>query len=56
MNIEIIGSESLGVRGLCCFVRTDSKRILFDPGIALGFHRYGLLPHPFQVTVKYGGQ
>ena len=51
MNIEIIGSESLGVRGLCCFVRTDSKRILFDPGIALGFYRYGLLPHPFQVAV-----
>ena len=51
MNIEIIGTESLGVRGLCCFVRTGSKRILFDPGIALGFHRYGLLPHPFQVAV-----
>ncbi|MEA2087522.1 MAG: MBL fold metallo-hydrolase [Candidatus Caldatribacteriota bacterium] len=51
MDIEIIGTESLEVRGLCCFVRTDSKRILFDPGIALGFHRYGLLPHPFQVAV-----
>jgi len=52
MDIEIIGTESLGVRGLCCFVRTGSKRILFDPGIALGFHRYGLLPHPFQVAVE----
>jgi len=41
MDIEIIGTESLGVRGLCCSVRTGSKRILFDPGIALGFHRYG---------------
>lgn len=51
MDIEIIGTESLGVRGLCCFVKTNDKKILFDPGIALGYHRYGLLPHPFQVAV-----
>ncbi len=51
MDIEIIGTESLGVRGLCCFVKTGDRRILFDPGIALGYHRYGLLPHPFQVAV-----
>lgn len=51
MNIEIIGTESLGVRGLCCFVRTKNRSILIDPGIALGYYRYGLLPHPFQVAV-----
>ena len=51
MNIEIIGTESLGVRGLCCFVTTAKQRILIDPGIALGYNRYGLLPHPFQVAV-----
>jgi len=51
MNIEIIGTESLGVRGLSCFVRTEKQRILIDPGIALGYNRYGLLPHPFQVAV-----
>ena len=51
MNIEIIGTESLGVRGLCCFVKTKKQRILIDPGIALGYNRYGLLPHPFQVAV-----
>jgi predicted metallo-beta-lactamase superfamily hydrolase len=51
MNIEIIGTESLGVRGLCCFVRTENQGILIDPGIALGYNRYGLLPHPFQVAV-----
>ncbi len=51
MEIEIIGTESLGVRGLCCFVRTENRRILIDPGIALGYNRYGLLPHPFQVAV-----
>jgi predicted metallo-beta-lactamase superfamily hydrolase len=51
MEIEIIGTESLGVRGLCCFVKTKDRRILIDPGIALGYTRYGLLPHPFQVAV-----
>jgi len=51
MNIEILGTESLGVRGLCCFVRTGNQKILIDPGIALGYTRYGLLPHPLQVAV-----
>ena len=28
MKIEILGTESLGVRGLCCFVRTKNKKVL----------------------------
>ena len=51
MNIEIIGAESLGVRGLCCFITAADQRILIDPGIALGFLRKGLAPHPVQVAV-----
>ena len=51
MRIEIVGTESLGVRGLCCKVETRKRKILIDPGIALGYNRYGLLPHPFQVAV-----
>jgi len=51
MEIEILATESLGVRGLCCFIETKTKKILIDPGIALGYSRYGLLPHPFQVAV-----
>jgi len=51
MDIEILGAESLGVRGLCCFVKTKNYRILIDPGVALGYTRYGLLPHPVQVAV-----
>lgn len=51
MNIEILGTESLGVRGLCCFIKTKKHKILIDPGIALGYTRYGLLPHPLQVAV-----
>jgi len=50
MNIEIIGTESFGVRGMCCFVETKSRKILIDPGIALGYTRYGLLPHPYQAA------
>jgi len=51
MHIDILASESLGVRGLCCLVRTGDQRIIIDPGIALGYLRYRLLPHPFQVAV-----
>ncbi len=51
MEIEIIGTESLGVRGLCCYIKTKHRKILIDPGIALGYKRHGLLPHPFQVAI-----
>ncbi|MBN1930258.1 MAG: MBL fold metallo-hydrolase [Desulfobacterales bacterium] len=51
MDIEILGAESLGVRGLCCFVKTGDRKILIDPGIALGYIRNKLLPHPFQISV-----
>ncbi len=50
MRIEIVGTESLGVRGLCCVVETQDRRIVIDPGVALGYHRVGLLPHPVQVA------
>ncbi|MEA3470728.1 MAG: MBL fold metallo-hydrolase [Thermodesulfobacteriota bacterium] len=51
MHIRILGTESLGVRGLCCFVETESRRILIDPGVALGYKRYALLPHPLQIAI-----
>ena len=51
MRIEIIGAESLGVRGLCCFVETKDRKILIDPGIALGYMRHKLLPHPVQIAI-----
>jgi predicted metallo-beta-lactamase superfamily hydrolase len=51
MNIKILGSESLGVRGLSCVVETGRRKIVIDPGVALGYLRHGLLPHPFQVAV-----
>lgn len=51
LQIEILGAESLGVRGLCCSVITGNRRVLIDPGVALGYLRHGLHPHPFQVAV-----
>lgn len=51
MRIKILGTESLGVRGLSCSVELKDRKILIDPGIALGWSRYGFLPHPFQAAV-----
>ncbi len=50
MILEIIGTESLGVRGMCCLVQAGKQRILIDPGVALGYVRQGLLPHPVQIS------
>lgn len=54
MKIKILGTESLGVRGLSCLVELSEKKILIDSGIALGWNRYGFLPHPFQVAIGAG--
>jgi predicted metallo-beta-lactamase superfamily hydrolase len=51
MIIKIFGTESLGVRGLSCSVELNNRTIFIDPGIALGWSRYGFLPHPFQIAV-----
>jgi len=51
MQIEILGAESIGVRGLCCLVKTKHGNILIDPGTALGYMREKLLPHPVQIAV-----
>ena len=52
MRIKIIGAESLGVRGLCCVVEAKDHKIVIDPGVALGYRRHGLLPHPIQVAAS----
>jgi hypothetical protein len=50
MDLEIIGTESMGVRGLCCRVFLPARCIVIDPGVSLGYRRFGLLPHPLQVA------
>ncbi len=51
IGLEIIAAESLGVRGLCCKVDLGHRCIVIDPGVALGYLRHGLLPHPLQVAI-----
>jgi predicted metallo-beta-lactamase superfamily hydrolase len=51
MDIEILGTESLGVRGLSCFICVNNRSILIDPGLAQGFTRYGFHPHPIQAIL-----
>lgn len=51
MIIRIIGTESLGIRGLSCVVEAGDKKYFIDPGMALGYQRHGLMPHPVQVGV-----
>lgn len=36
---------------MCCLVQAGEQRIVIDPGVALGYMRHGLLPHPAQVAV-----
>lgn len=50
MEIKVLGAESLGVRGLSCYVKIRDRKVVIDPGVALGYKRHGLLPHPFQVA------
>ena len=49
--LKILGTESLGVRSLSCVVEVENRKIVVDPGLALGYRRHGLLPHPAQVAV-----
>lgn len=53
MQIEILGCESFGARSLACFVKTDEKTILIDPGVALARLRSGLLPHPIEIAAAF---
>lgn len=50
-SIKILGTESLGVRGLSCIITTKGRKIFIDPGISLGYVRHGFLPHPVQIAV-----
>ena len=34
VRIEVLGAESLGVRGLSCVVETHHRLIAIDPGLA----------------------
>jgi len=45
MIIKPLASDSLGVRSMATYIKTDDCKILIDPSAALGPKRYGLEPH-----------
>jgi predicted metallo-beta-lactamase superfamily hydrolase len=53
VQIEILGCESFGARSLACLVKTDERKILIDPGVALARLRSGLFPHPMEVAAAF---
>ena len=53
MQIEILGCESFGARSLACVVKTDERKIVIDPGVALARLRSGLFPHPVEVAAAF---
>ncbi len=50
MKVIPIASDSLGVRSLATYVETSDVKIFIDPSAALGPSRYGLPPHPHEIT------
>jgi len=50
VTVEVLGTESLGVRGLSCCIEDRDEYILIDPGVALGFTRWHYHPHPVQAA------
>jgi len=50
-TLEVVGCESLGVRGLSCAVyASPNQLVVIDPGVALGYTRRKLHPHPLQAV------
>lgn len=49
IQLEIVASESFGVRSLCCFVETDQFKVIIDPGLSLAPRRFNLPPHPLEI-------
>ncbi|MHA1793751.1 MAG: MBL fold metallo-hydrolase [Promethearchaeota archaeon] len=48
IKVEILGSESMGVRSACTVVTTPDIRIMLDPGCALGPRVNNEIPHPLE--------
>jgi len=53
LQIEILGCESFGARSHACVIKTDERKIVIDPGVALARLRSGLLPHPVEVAAAF---
>jgi len=54
MRIKPLAADSMGTRSMATFISTKHCRILIDPSVALGPHRYGLSPHPLEERRLHG--
>lgn len=48
MIVEILATDSLGVRSMATCVSAGGHKFFIDPGVALGPKRYGLMPHKLE--------
>jgi len=53
MEIIPLSCESLGTRSFAHFVKTNDCNILIDPSVSLAPRRYGLLPHPLELSAAW---
>lgn len=49
MEILPLAFDSMGVRSMASFVKTEDVSILIDPGVSLAPRRYGLPPHRIEL-------
>lgn len=51
MNIRFIGFDSMGTRGMATVVEIEGLKIFIDPGVSIAPRRYGLPPHPIELSM-----
>ncbi len=49
-KVRFISSDSMGTRSMATVVEAGSLRVFIDPSVSLGPKRYGLPPHPLEVS------
>jgi predicted metallo-beta-lactamase superfamily hydrolase len=54
MQIIPLAADSMGVRSMATFVETKHLRLLIDPGAIVAERRFGLAPHPLEITCLKG--
>lgn len=50
MKVIPLAFDSFGTRSMSTFVETNNLKILIDPGVSLAPRRYGLPPHPIEIS------
>lgn len=50
LRVKILGADSIGVRSMATLVEAGGYRIFIDPGVSFAPRRYGLPPHPRELS------